>query len=55
MTKQQASKAICKAVQFSAMLWESKIKVKGKTMTTLKATVQRSYKGKPRLWQISHT
>ena len=40
-----------KAGQISSALWENEIEVKGKTVTILKATVQRRYKDKDGNWQ----
>ena len=37
----------------SAALWENDIEVKGRTITILKATVQRRYKDKDDNWQSS--
>ena len=42
-----------KAGQVSSALWENEIEVKGKTVTILKATVQRRYKDKDGNWQSS--
>ena len=42
-----------KAGQVSAALWENDIDVKGRTVTVLKATVQRRYKDKTGSWKSS--
>ena len=42
-----------KAGQVSSALWENEIEVKGKTVTILKATVQRRYRDKDGNWQSS--
>ena len=42
-----------RAGQVSSALWENEIEVKGKTVTILKATVQRRYKDKEDNWQSS--
>ncbi len=42
-----------RAGQVSSALWENEIDVKGKTVTILKATVQRRYKDKENNWQSS--
>ena len=43
-----------KAGQISAALWENEIEVKGRTVTLLKATVQRRYKdNKTDTWKSS--
>ena len=42
-----------RAGQVSSALWENEIDVKGKTVTILKATVQRRYKDKEDNWQSS--
>ena len=42
-----------RAGQVSSALWENEIEVKGKTVTILKATVQRRYKDKDGNWQSS--
>ena len=41
------------AGQVSSAVWENEIEVKGKTVTILKATVQRRYKDKDGNWQSS--
>jgi hypothetical protein len=48
-------KPICKfkAGQVSAALWENEIPMNGKTVTVLKASVQRRYKDKNGEWQSS--
>ena len=42
-----------KAGQVSSALWANEIEVKGRTVTILKATVQRRYKDKNDNWQSS--
>ena len=42
-----------RAGQVSSALWENEIEVKGKTVTILKATVQRRYKDREGNWQSS--
>ena len=42
-----------KAGQVSSALWENEIEVKGRTVTILKATVQRRYKDQDGNWQSS--
>ncbi len=42
-----------KAGAVSTALWENDIEVKGRTITILKATVQRRYKDKDGNWQSS--
>ena len=42
-----------KAGLVSAAIWENQIEVKGKTVTMLKATVQRRFKNKEDVWQSS--
>ena len=49
----QTPMAKFKAGQVSSALWENEIEVKGKTVTILKATVQRRYKDKENNWQSS--
>ena len=44
-----------KAGQVSAALWENQVQVKGKTVTMLKATVQRRYKDKGGDWKSSQS
>ena len=39
----------------SAAIWENQIEVKGKTVTMLKATVQRRYKDKDGDWKSSQS
>ena len=45
----------CKAGQVSAAVWENQVQVKGKTVTMLKATVQRRYKDKGGDWKSSQS
>ena len=44
-----------KAGMVSAAIWENQIEVKGKTVTMLKATVQRRYKDKDGDWKSSQS
>ena len=44
-----------KAGLVSAAIWENQIEVKGKTVTMLKATVQRRYKDKDGDWKSSQS
>ena len=44
-----------RAGQVSAAIWENPIEVKGKTVTMLKATVQRRYKDKDGDWKSSQS
>jgi len=53
MNGQQTPIAKFKAGAVSAALWENEIEVKGRTITILKATVQRRYKDKDDNWQSS--
>ena len=53
MIGNQTPVAKFKAGQVSAALWENEIEVKGKTVTILKATVQRRYKDQDGNWQSS--
>jgi len=53
MNGQQTPVAKFKAGQVSSALWENQVQVKGKTITILKATVQRRYKGQDGNWQSS--
>ena len=53
MNGQQTPIAKFKAGAVSAALWENDIDVKGRTITILKATVQRRYKDKDGNWQSS--
>ena len=41
------------AGQISSAIWENEIDAKGRTVTILKATVQRRYKDKSGAWQSS--
>ena len=49
----QTPTAKFKAGQVSSALWENEIEVKGRTVTILKATVQRRYKDQDGNWQSS--
>ena len=53
MNGQQTPIAKFKAGAVSSALWENEIEVNGKTVTMLKATVQRRYKDKDDNWQSS--
>jgi len=53
MTGNQTPIAKFRAGAVSAALWENDIDVKGRTITILKATVQRRYKDKDDNWQSS--
>jgi len=53
MVGNQTPIAKFKAGAVSAALWENDIEVKGRTITILKATVQRRYKDKDDNWQSS--
>ena len=53
MNGQQTPIAKFQAGQVSAALWENQVEIKGRTVTLLKATVQRRYKGKDGNWQSS--
>ena len=53
MTGQQLPVAKFKAGQVSSAVWRNEIQVSGKTVTVLKATVQRRYKDKEGNWQSS--
>ena len=53
MNGQQTPIAKFKAGAVSSALWENEIEVNGKTVTILKATVQRRYKDKEGNWQSS--
>ena len=53
MNGQQTPIAKFKAGAVSSALWENEIEVNGKTVTILKATVQRRYKDKDGNWQSS--
>ena len=44
-----------KAGQVSAAIWENQVRVKGKAVTMLKATVQRRYKDKDGNWKSSQS
>ena len=44
-----------KAGMVSAAIWENQIEVKGKTVTMLKATVQRRYKDSDGNWKSSQS
>jgi len=53
MTGQQMPVARFRAGQVSSALWENQIQVKGRTVTILKATVQRRYQDRNGQWQSS--
>ena len=53
MNGQQTPIAKFQAGQVSAALWENQVEIKGKTVTLLKATVQRRYKDRDGKWQSS--
>ena len=53
MVGNQTPVAKFRAGAVSAALWENDIEVKGRTITILKATVQRRYKDKDDNWQSS--
>ena len=53
MIGNQTPVAKFKAGQVSSAVWENDIEVKGKTITILKATVQRRYKDQDGNWQSS--
>jgi len=53
MTGQQLPVTKFKAGQVSSAVWKNQIQVSGKTVTVLKATVQRRYKDKDGNWQSS--
>ena len=53
MVGQQLPVAKFKAGQVSSAVWRNEIQVSGKTVTVLKATVQRRYKNKEGNWQSS--
>ena len=53
MVGNQTPVAKFRAGAISAALWENDIDVKGRTVTILKATVQRRYKDKDDIWQSS--
>ncbi|HBG27629.1 MAG: hypothetical protein A2Y10_15675 [Planctomycetes bacterium GWF2_41_51] len=53
MNGQQTPIAKFQAGQVSAALWENQVEIKGRTVTLLKATVQRRYKAKDGNWQSS--
>jgi hypothetical protein len=53
MTRQQPPVAKFKAGQISSAVWQNTIQVKGKSVTVLKATVQRRYMDKNNTWQSS--
>ena len=53
MNGQQTPIAKFQAGQVSAALWENQVEIKGKTVTLLKATVQRRYKDREGKWQSS--
>ena len=49
----QAPVAKFRAGQVAAAIWANDVEVKGRTVTILKATVQRRYKNKDDNWQSS--
>ncbi len=51
--KGQTPIAKFRAGQVSSAVWENEVEVKGRTVTILKATVQRRYKDKDGKWQSS--
>ena len=53
MVGNQTPVAKFRAGAVSVALWENDIEVKGRTITILKATVQRRYKDKDDNWQSS--
>lgn len=53
MIGNQTPVAKFKAGQVASAVWENDIEVKGKTITILKATVQRRYKDRDGNWQSS--
>ena len=53
MNGQQTPIAKFKAGQVAAAIWANDVEVKGRTVTILKATVQRRYKDKDGNWQSS--
>jgi len=53
MVGNQTPVAKFRAGQVSSALWENEIEVKGRTITILKATVQRRYKDQDGNWQSS--
>ena len=53
MNGQQTPIAKFQAGQVSAALWENQVEIKGRTVTLLKATVQRRYKDREGKWQSS--
>ena len=53
MNGQQTPIAKFQAGQVSAALWENQVQVNGRTVTLLKATVQRRYKDRDGKWQSS--
>ena len=53
MNGQQTPIAKFQAGQVSAALWENQVQVNGRTVTLLKATVQRRYKDREGKWQSS--
>ena len=53
MNGQQTPIAKFQAGQVSAALWENQVEIKGRTVTLLKATVQRRYKDRDGKWQSS--
>ena len=53
MNGQQTPIAKFQAGQVSAALWENQVQINGRTVTLLKATVQRRYKDRDGKWQSS--
>jgi len=53
MAGKQTPVAKFRAGQINSALWENPVEVNGKTVTMLKATVQRRYKDKDGNWQSS--
>ena len=49
----QAPVAKFRAGQVASAVWENEVEIKGRTVTILKATVQRRYKDKDGNWQSS--
>lgn len=55
MTGQKPIAKFKAGAQVSVAIWENPIEVKGKTVTMLKATVQRRYKDKDGNWKSSQS
>ena len=53
MVEQQTPVAKFRAGQIASAVWENEIQVKGKSVTVLKATVQRRYKDRDGNWKSS--